>query len=313
MMELYQKIKEHDQEASLPLFPDTSAFMGETNHQLLFNDFMKRFARIARSSDHTCGFRIAILIDEFTYFNTAIQRKKLPENFMEIWKGIVSNSYISLIVAGQDNMVEFIEQYVNEFSSFHREWVTFLNKEASYKMITEPIGDERIDVDAAEKLYCVTAGSPFLLMDICSNLVEWMNKNKILRLSGSLPDDFLAGEYMKNYDFKEDLLEPQYKDAGRLDLTDNIKLVLGLIARSTSKRVSPNLIPWGEFEQYAIIKDDMLEERGISAACMREILNRLIKRQVIELQEGYQNKYRIKIPLCREWILRRGGTDYGNA
>ncbi len=311
--ELYDRIKEHDQEASTPLFPDRSAFMGANNHQLLFNDFMKRFARIAKSSDPQKGFRIAILIDEFTYFNTAIQRKKLPENFMEIWKGIVSDSFITLIVAGQDNMVEFIEQYVNEFSSFHREWVTFLSKEASYKMVTEPIGEERIAADAAEKLYCVTAGSPFLLMDICSNLVEWMNKNKVLRLSGSLPDDFLAGAYMKNYDFKEDLLEPQYKDTGRLDLTDNIKLVLGLIARSTSKRVSPNLIPWGEFEQYAIIKDDMLEERGISAACMREILNRLIKRQVIELQEGYQNKYRIKIPLCREWILRRGGADYGNA
>ena len=231
---------------------------------------------------------------------------------MEIWKGIVSDSFISLIVAGQDNMVEFIEGYVNEFSSFHREWVTFLSRDASYKMVTEPIGTDRIDPDAADKLYRITAGSPFLLMDICAELVDWMNENKILKLSGSQPEDFLVGKYMKEYGFKQDLFEPQYKDAGRLDWTDSIKKALGLIARSTSKKVSSESIPWNEFDQYALIRDDALEDRGINTSRMHEILERLVKRQVIETQEGYQNRYRIKIPLCREWILRRGGAEYGN-
>lgn len=44
---------------------------------------------------------------------------------MEILKGIVSDSFITMVIAGQDNMVEFMEQYMNEFSSFQREWVTF--------------------------------------------------------------------------------------------------------------------------------------------------------------------------------------------
>ena len=81
-------------------------------------------------------------------------------------------------------------------------------------------------------------------MDVCAELVDWMNDNKILKLSGSQPDDFLVGKYMKEYGFKQDLFEPQYMDAGRLAWTDSIKKALGLIARSTSKKVSSSQIPW---------------------------------------------------------------------
>ena len=149
-------------------------------------------------------------------------------------------------------------------------------------------------------------------MLICCKLVDWMNENKIYKLASSLLDDFLSDKYMKDYEFKEDLLEPQYKDAGRIEWTEKIKLVLGLIARQNSKKVSSIVIPWAEFDDYAVIRDDMLKDRGVSPEEMHEILERLVKRQVIETQEGYLNRFRIKIPLCREWILRRGGSEYGN-
>jgi len=208
-------------------------------------------------------------------------------------------------------MIEFIDSYVNEFMSFDQKWVTFLSEEASKRMIMDPIGENRIDADAAHKLYTFTAGSPFFLMSVCSKLVDWMNENKILKLSGSLPDDFLV-RYMMDFEFQEKNLEPLYVDAGRLDWTSDIKMVLGLIARGTSKTVLPNLVPWDEYNDYATVTDDILENKGISTDRMCEILERLKNREVIEKMDGNQNKYRIKIPLCREWILRRGGSAYGN-
>ncbi len=312
ILELANKIKQYEEKNQEAFFPSSNDFVNSQNHQLIFNAFLDRFKTVAKVDDICNGFRIVIIIDEFTYFNAAIKNKKLPSNFMEIWKGIVSDSFITLVVAGQDNMVEFIDSYVNEFSSFQREWVTFLEKDASYKMVTEPIGEERIDPESAEKLYRFTAGSPFLLMDICAKLVDWMNNNKIYKLAGSLLDDFLAEKYMQNYEFKQELLEPQYVDAGKLEWTEKIKLVLGLIARHNSKKVTSNVIPWNEFDEYATISNDILKDRNIPSEEMREILERLVKRQVIETQEGFQNKFRIKIPLCREWILRRGGAEYGN-
>lgn len=305
-------IKSYEVENNEMFFPNSELFANAQNPQLIFNAFLDRFRSVARVDDLKQGFRIVIIIDEFTYFNTAIKNKKLPYNFMEILKGIVSDSFITMVIAGQDNMVEFMERYMNEFSSFQREWVTFLEKDASFKMVTEPIGEERIDPESAEKLYRFTAGSPYLLMLICCKLVDWMNENKIYKLASSLLDDFLADKYMKDYEFKEDLLEPQYKDAGRIEWTEKIKLVLGLIARQNSKKVLSNVIPWAEFDDYAIIRDDMLKDRGVLPEEMHEILERLVKRQVIETQEGYLNRFRIKIPLCREWILRRGGSEYGN-
>ena len=305
-------IKSYEVENNEMFFPNSELFANAQNPQLIFNAFLDRFRSVARVDDLKQGFRIVIIIDEFTYFNTAIKNKKLPYNFMEILKGIVSDSFITMVIAGQDNMVEFMERYMNEFSSFQREWVTFLEKDASFKMVTEPVGEDRIDPESAEKLYRFTAGSPYLLMLICYKLVDWMNENKIYKLASSLLDDFLADKYMKDYEFKEDLLEPQYKDAGRIEWTEKIKLVLGLIARQNSKKVSKNVIPWVEFDDYAIIRDDMLKDRGVSPEEMHEILERLVKRQVIETQEGYLNRFRIKIPLCREWILRRGGSEYGN-
>lgn len=313
---IYDKLKadirSYEVENNEMFFPNSELFANAQNPQLIFNAFLGRFRSVAKVDDLKQGFRIVIIIDEFTYFNTAIKNKKLPYNFMEILKGIVSDSFITMVIAGQDNMVEFMERYMNEFSSFQREWVTFLEKDASFKMVTEPIGEERIDPESAEKLYRFTAGSPYLLMLICCKLVDWMNENKIFKLASSLLDDFLADKYMKDYEFKEDLLEPQYKDAGRIEWTEKIKLVLGLIARQNSKKVSSNVIPWAEFDDYAIIRDDMLKDRGVLPEEMHEILERLVKRQVIETQEGYLNRFRIKIPLCREWILRRGGSEYGN-
>ena len=310
--ELDDKIKAYEEESGTKLFPPDEAFQTNTNCRILFNNFWDTFYNIISKNDSLKKFRVVIMIDEFTYFYAAIKQKYLPDNFMQTLKAILAGSLITLIVAGQDNTIEFMGQYVNEFMSFHKEWVTFLEEEDSYKMVTEPIGEDRIDPDAAKKLYIFTKGSPFLLMDVCSKLVNWMNENKILKLSGSLPDDFLTLRYMKSYEFKEDLFEPQYKDAGRLEWTSDIKMVLGLIARSTSKGVVPDLVPWGEYNDYATITDDMLEKRDISCEKMHEILERLEKRDVIERQDGYQDKYRIKIPLCREWILRRGGTEYGN-
>ena len=309
---LKDDIKTYELENNEVFFPNSEMFATTKNPQLIFNAFLDRFRSVAKVDDLKHGFRIVIIIDEFTYFNTAIENKKLPSNFMEILKGIVSDSFITMVIAGQDNMVEFMEQYMNEFSSFQREWVTFLEKDASFKMVTEPIGAERIDPESAEKLYRFTAGSPYLLMLICCKLVDWMNDNKIYNLASSLLDDFLADKYMTDYEFKEDLLEPLYKDAGRIEWTEKIKLVLGLIARQNSKKVSTGIIPWAEFDEYVIIRDDVLKDRGISPEEMHEILERLVKRQVIETQEGSLNRFRIKIPLCREWILRRGGSEYGN-
>jgi hypothetical protein len=280
---------------------------------LIFNAFLDRFRNVAKVDDLTHGFRIVIFIDEFTYFNEAIESKKLPYNFMKILKGIVSDTFITMIIAGQDNMVEFMERYVNEFSSFQKEWVTFLGKEASFKMVTEPIGEERIDPESVEKLYRFTAGSPYLLMLVCNKLVDWMNEKRIFKLASSLLDDFLTKEYMTSYEFNDTLLEPQCKDAGRLELTGKIQLVLGLIARQNSKKVLGNIIPWEEFNEYVTIGDEILKDRGISPEEMREILERLVKRQVIEIQDGHTNRFRIKIPLCREWILKRGGPEYGNS
>lgn len=311
-VELSNDIEAYEAKNHEDFFPKLTAISDSQNPQLIFNAFLDRFKKVARVDDLVYGFRVVVIIDEFTYFNAAIENKKLPGNFMEILKGLVSDSFITMVVAGQDNMVEFMEKYVNEFSSFQREWVTFLEKDASYKMVTEPIGEERIDAGAVEKLYRFTAGSPYLLMDICCVLVDWMNENKIFKLASSLLDDFLLKKYMKDYEFKEDLLEPQYKDAGKLEWTEKIKLVLGLIARQNSKKVTSNVIPWNEFNEFVSIKDDMLKDRGITSDEMNEILERLVKRQVIEMQEGNVNRFRIKIPLCREWILRRGGSEYGN-
>ena len=308
--ELDQKIQNYQKKTNKEVFPSIEDFKNY-DPQILFNDFLEVFSQIIKSDDSLKKFRVVIFIDEFTYFNAAIQEKKLPSNFMEIWKGILADSLITLVVAGQDNMIEFMSSYANEFMSFDRLWVTFLLEEYSKKMIMEPIGENRIDVDAAHKLHIFTAGSPFLLMDVCSELVNWMNMNKILKLSGSLPDDFLI-VYMNNHEFNEDLLQPLYVDAGRPEWESDIKMVLGLIARGTSKGVLTNIVPWNEYDEYANVTDDMLEDNGISADKMCEILERLVKREVIEKKDGSQDKYRIKIPLCREWILRRGGSEYGN-
>lgn len=294
------------------LFEYPRLSQNDVNVQAEFNTFINSFNRIAESDNPETGYRIVILMDEFNYLNTAIQEKRLPVGFMKIWKAFTSGFSFSIIIAGQDNMIEFIEQYVNEFNSFKNEIVTYLDDEAAFRLVTEPCIKDRITPDAARKLCRFTAGSAYLLMMICEKLVDYINKYHILCLNETLLDDFLINHYMVSVDdFKEDKFEAQYVDAGKLENTAANKQVLGLIARgSTSGSFSK--ITWTEIGKYAKVNNDSLVSKGISEEKMKDILERLQKREVIEknIVNGSRNEYRIKIPLFKEWILRKGGVEY---
>lgn len=309
MVELKNRINEAIAEG---MFEYPRLSQNDVNVQAEFNTFINSFNRIAESDNPETGYRIVILMDEFNYLNTAIQEKRLPVGFMKIWKAFTSSFSFSIIIAGQDNMIEFIEQYVNEFNSFKNEIVTYLDDEAAFRLVTEPCIKDRITPDAARKLCRFTAGSAYLLMMICEKLVDYINKYHILCLNETLLDDFLINHYMVSVDdFKEDKFEAQYVDAGKLENTAANKLVLGLIARgSTSGSFSK--ITWTEIGKYAKVNNDSLVSKGISEEKMKDILERLQKREVIEknIVNGSRNEYRIKIPLFKEWILRKGGVEY---
>ena len=125
--------------------------------------------------------RIVLLVDEFTYLYEYIKEGIIPATFMRHWKALLQVQCFSAVVVGQDSMPKFKQAFANEFGVTHDERITYLSREESDALCECPIlfeGKSRYRGKALDRLFELTAGSPFYLQIICDRLVRHLNRQK---------------------------------------------------------------------------------------------------------------------------------------
>ena len=152
--------------------------------QLLFNNVFKNINRCVEDGNYT--YNIIVMIDEFTYIYDWIRRGIMTDRIMKFWKSFIQNNEIFAIIIGQDHMMKFVgeKQFTNDFGSTDLRKVTYLPEEDAKKLMYEPImlvtdSGERVNryqADALDRLYELTAGSAFLIMNLCAGLVDYLNE-----------------------------------------------------------------------------------------------------------------------------------------
>ncbi len=281
------------------------------------NAFKKELRKLNKSFKDMSGWedkRILLLIDEFTTIYNQTTQRKLDESFMEQWKAITQDNQftISEVLIGQAITPKFQkEPYAsNAFQVFENWEVTYLEPRYAKDLIIEPIrdgqGNNRYVEAAYKKVYELTAGSPFYLQWICSKIVDYINENKLLRVTepdvNAVAEKMIAEMKVDNFDNLFDdgggHIEinnekvPQEEKEKKLKIEMNTKAILKAVAVGVGEN--------GFCKRHDICIPDVPETD------INTILKDLYDRKVIET-EG-KDQYKIIVKLFEKWINKNQAT-----
>ena len=261
---------------------------------VLFANYMRQLDRIFRER----GMVVVVLLDEFTYLHTKIKDGTITSDFMKFWKGFLQNYCVFAVVAGQDDMPDFIRENQNEFACMELMRITYLEEEPAKQLIREPLMRENHLAEtpfregAVDTLYNLTAGSAYLTILLCANLVDYMNASGAAMAGEAIVKSFLRTRAFGRMSFlDESIFEPQLNERGRPELkeiNEKILLAVARISRTT-----------GQASQREICAA-LPGEEGVKNA-----LDRLVQRNVLEQVTG--DAYRIEVKLLERWLLETRG------
>lgn len=260
---------------------------------IIFNDYMKKFRKECASTSGWENKNLVLLIDEFTYIYTAIQKDFLSDQFMKTWKSFVEKSFFTSILIGQDIMPKFKMAYQNEFGIAEDKRLSYLSKEDAIKLIEEPIWDAKRNRSrylgkAMDLILEYTSSNPYYIQIFCARLVEYMNNQKAISVTEAdvydVAQTFIKGEQSLSPDKFDNLITAGDADIEAFNPQDILKALKEIsIASKNLDSCSRDSIKLGDKDK---------EE---------QILSDLKTREVISCpQPGF---YKIKVRLFKEWLL----------
>lgn len=252
---------------------------------------------------------IVVLADEFSAINSAIKVGRVSENFMQSWKAMLENYGIFTVCFGQDDSPGFIAQNGNAFDRMNVAMITYLEKPYAIELIENPLmvysddGTEksRYSPSVVEEIYRLTSGSAYLIIKLCSLLVDYLNEKGAEYVTPGILQRFIKSRVFVGQDIiDEGDFEPQLGDRSDPALYPLNTRILLRIARSAQST------GWADIEH---LSDADLNPRDGQTPQQRknELLRILRERDVIEIAEG--RRCRIKVALLNHWLLMKYGTE----
>ena len=241
---------------------------------------------------------IMIFVDEFTYIYESIKKNECDDAFPHFWKALLQNHNICSIVIGQDSMKNFVEEYANDFACMKDMFVSYLDESGSKKMISDPIrdnGKSRFEEDAVDLIYQLTAGSAYLIMILCSQLVDYMNERGTARVTKTTVEMFVRKWLFNTADNRDPItdfhFDAQLNDPCSFENPEQIKQDNKLILTYIANHCNLN----NQIRIDDIDCVNKLSER--TAEYQSSLISQLIKRKVL-IQDG---------EYCKIWVdlLRR--------
>lgn len=287
---------------NVPAFeiPTVSEFKAEDEDNPLntFTKYMIRFKMSCKQTDGWQDKNLVVMIDEFTYLYSGIKKGEISETIMKQWKAITQNprAQFSVVLVGQDVVPSFKkESYAsNAFGVIKDQRLTYLEEEPARALIETPILDEngksRYIGDAVSRIIDYTSRNPYYIQIFCSRLVEFMNNNKLIRVTEADVND-VARSFISGSDaLEEDKFDNLIRAGESEDLQEYSEADILAVLRQIAIN-SKNIGYCNRFDINAI-GDKEVEDA---------ILKDLYDREVIDMKA--ENNYKIQVKLFQEWLL----------
>ena len=210
--------------------------------------------------EHNLSWVIAV--DEFThiYTNPPEDTKK----FMHAWKTFLEQKIFNAIIIGQDTMPQFKREYANDFCVKMDERLSLLSKENTFKMAEQPIllnGKSRFKGNALDKVYELTAGSPYFLQKLCSNIVDYMNGHRSPYVTGADIDDIAENMVRGELRMQEEEFDGIISSGDKLNAIFSEEELIPILTRIATSSLQLDWCPISELydiEDYEAKIDDLV-------------------------------------------------------
>lgn len=278
-------------------------FLAEPQYaEVLFSGLMRKLDNLLEEPEQGEPMMILLMMDEFSCIHEEIRKGSLPQRFMYFWKALLENHAIFTVVAGQDDMPQFIQENQNAFMAMQLMKVTYLEEQAAKRLISEPIllpdGGSRYIDSALDEMYRLTAGSAFLILLLSAALVDYLNKRGADRVTKAIIDGFLRERvFCGNSCLTSATFEAQLQDRSDGTLEGENTEVLTAVARASRR---------GGRAEYADIRKLCPQ---IGGERLDWLLDRLAERDVLVCEMGQDTRYyRIEVELLARWLLYLNGA-----
>lgn len=242
---------------------------------------------------------IILMIDEFTYLHGDWPTgSNILNDFMKWWKAFVQQHCVFAILAGQDDMPEFIRSYQNEFAWMDLFRLNYLEERDAKDLSKRPLETANHreglfrDDGSLHKLYTLTAGSAYLTIVLCAKLVNYLNEKGAYMITKGIINEFLRTRaFGPNGFLTEANFEAQLQERGHRELDGINHDILLSVARLS------------QAAGYADINS--IECDGLSRSEIQTYVDRLVDRNVL-VKEG-RSQYWIQVKLLELWLINTEG------
>lgn len=239
--------------------------------------------------------KIVLIVDEFTYLYYHIVERKISRNIMEFWKGLVESRVFSFVFAGQDAMPRFMNEFENVFASMHPQELTYIDETSARSLIEEPTwnsktNSSRFHPDAVSEILKLSACSPFYIMILCNELVEYAKERKKMKIYANDVDDVVQRMICSESSISR-------KDFDNLISCGESRI--DPISKEESVKVLKDIAIKTRHVEYC----DTSEIKVFDKETVKNIVDDLLRRKVLEPRAGVGNKVKIKVGLFKHWLL----------
>lgn len=252
--------------------------------------FQRRFLPAIREA-LPAGATVLLVFDEFEAFENLVTDGILPSTFFTFMRHLMQHSEgLGFVFVGTHRLEEMSSDYWSIlFNIALYQQIGFLDKEATLKLIQEPVAPHIIYDDLAlDKIWRVTAGHPYFLQLVCYTLIKRANGLgtgyvTISDVNAALEEMLRLGEVHFAYIWK------------RSSYTE--RALLTAVAHLMDREVPfhpADLVQY--LEQYGF----RLEPAEVTAG-----LNRLVEREIMrEITDEGTTLYELKIGLVGLWAAQ---------
>lgn len=262
----------------------------------LFDSYMSELNEILSREQKI----IVLMIDEFTYLHGDWPSDSTTlSDFMRWWKAFLQNYCVFAIVAGQDDMPEFMRDYQNEFACMELLKLNYLDERDAKQLSRQPLEtvNQRNDLfrndGSVHKIYTLTAGSAYLTIVLCSKLVNYLNEKGAYVVTKGIINEFLRTRAFGPNGFLTEVnFEAQLQERGHREfdaINHEILLSVARLSQTTG---------------YAEINS--IECEGFSREEVQRYVDRLVDRNVL-VKEG-RDQYWIQVKLLERWLISSEGV-----
>lgn len=260
-----------------------------------FREYLDFYMDIIHDKLHYEQEKIVLIVDEFTYLYYHILEGKISSGIMEFWKGLLESRVFSFVFAGQDAMPRFMDEFQNVFASMHPQELTYIDEVSARELIELPIWNNkkntsRYTEDAVNEIIKLTACSPFYIMILCSELVKYARQRKRLPIHVSDVDALVRKMICNESSIsRKDFDNLISCGESRLDIIDKDESLMILKEIAFKAR---------HIDYYDIDKIMSFKKEKV-----RNIIEDLLRRGVLERHSEFGNKVKIKVELFKRWLL----------